>query len=98
MSNLNVVAVITAKSGSEAVVEGALRELAGASKNDQGCVSYDLFASESAPGAFVTIEVWESQADLDAHMASPHIAQMITVAGDHLDGFPALHTLRSLAS
>ena len=57
-----------------------------------------LFASESAPGAFVTIEVWESQADLDAHMASPHIAQMITVAGDHLDGFPALHTLRSLAS
>jgi hypothetical protein len=31
-------------------------------------------------------------------MASPHIAQMITVAGDHLDGFPAIHTLRSLAS
>jgi len=98
MANLKVVAVVTAKSGSEAIVEAALRELAGASKNDHGCISYDLFASESAPGAFVTIEEWESQADLDAHMASPHIAEMITVAGDHLDGFPAIHTLRSLAS
>ena len=55
MPNLNVVAVITAKSGSEAIVEAALRELAGASRGDQGCISYDLFASESAPGAFVTI-------------------------------------------
>jgi quinol monooxygenase YgiN len=98
MANLDVVAVITAKSGSEAVVEGALRELAGASKGDQGCLAYDLFASEATPGAFVTIEKWESQADLDAHMASPHIAAMITVAGDHLEGFPAIHTLRPLES
>jgi quinol monooxygenase YgiN len=98
MANLDVVAVITAKSGSEAIVEGALRELAGASKADHGCLSYDLFASGSAPGAFVTIEKWESQADLDAHMASPHIAEMITVAGDHLDGFPAIHTLHPLDS
>ena len=98
MANLPVVALITAKSGSEAIVEGALKDLAAASKGDQGCVSYDLFASESTPGAFVTIEMWESQADLDAHMASPAIATMITVAGDHLDGFPAVHTLRPLES
>jgi quinol monooxygenase YgiN len=98
MSTLNVVAVITAKSGSEEIVEGALRELVAASKGDQGCISYDLFSSESAPGAFVAIEGWESQADLDAHMASPHIAKMITVAGDHLDGLPAIHTLRPLES
>jgi quinol monooxygenase YgiN len=98
MANLDVVAVITAKSGSEAIVEAALTELAGASRGDHGCISYDLFASGSTPGAFVTIEKWESQADLDAHMASPHIAEMITVAGDHLDGFPSIHTLRLVES
>jgi len=98
MPNLDVVAVITSKPGSESIVEAALKKLAGASKGDHGCVSYALFASDSAPGAFVTVEQWESQADLDAHMASPHIAEMITVAGDHLDGFPAIHTLRSLDS
>jgi quinol monooxygenase YgiN len=96
MPNIDVVAVITAKSGSESIVEAALKELTAASRGDKGCLSYELFASDSTPGAFVTIEKWEAQADIDAHMASPHIAQMITVAGDHLDGFPAIHTLRPL--
>ncbi|HEX4126159.1 MAG TPA: putative quinol monooxygenase [Acidimicrobiales bacterium] len=95
MPNLHVVAVITAKPGSESIVEAALKELTAASRGDKGCLSYELFASDT-PGAFVTIEKWESQPDIDAHMASPHIAQMITAAGDHLDGFPAIHTLRSL--
>ncbi len=96
MSTLDVVAVITAKSGSEAIVEQALKALVAASRRDHGCMSYDLFASESTPGTFVTIEKWESQEDLDAHMASPHIAEVITAAGDHFDGSPAIHTLRSL--
>jgi quinol monooxygenase YgiN len=96
MSNIDVVAVITSKPGSESIVEASLKDLAGASKGDKGCVSYELFASDSVPGAFVTVEKWESQADLDAHMASAHIAAMITAAGDHLDGFPSIHTLRPL--
>ncbi len=96
MPELTVVAVIAAKPGSEAVLEAALRELTAASTHDHGCLSYELFVSASAPGTFITIEKWQSQEDLDAHMASPHIAKVISVAGDHFDGFPALHTLRSL--
>jgi quinol monooxygenase YgiN len=98
MPNLDVVAVITAKSGSEAIVEAALKTLAAASRHDRGCISYDLFASDSTPGTFITVEKWESQEDIDTHMASPHIADVITTAGDHFDGFPAIHTLRSLGS
>ncbi len=98
MPNLNVVAVITAKPGGEAIVEEALKTLVVASRDDRGCLSYDLFASDSTPGTFVTIERWQSQEDLDAHMASSHIADVITVAGDHFDGFPAIHTLRPLES
>ena len=96
MSHLTVVAVIAAKPGSEAILEAALRKLTAASTHDRGCISYELFVSESAPGTFITIENWQSQADLDAHMASPHIAKVVTVAADHFDGFPAIHTLRSL--
>jgi len=91
MATLDVVAVITARPGSESIVEGALRALVGPSRRDQGCISYDLFASDSTPGTFVTVEQWESQEDIDTHMADA-----ITVAGDHFDGFPAIHTLRSL--
>jgi quinol monooxygenase YgiN len=98
MTNLDVVAVITAKPGSEAIVEEALKALVIGSRGDHGCLSYDLFASESTPGTFVTIEKWESQEDIDAHMAGPHIAEVVTAAGEHFDGFPAIHTLRSLES
>jgi len=96
MPNLEVVAVITAKPGSESIVEEALRALVSPSRRDHGCISYDLFASDSAPGTFLTIEKWQSQEDIDAHMASSHLADVITAAGDHFDGFPAIHTLRSL--
>lgn len=98
MPNLDVVAVITAKPGSEAIVEEALKALVVASRGDHGCISYDLFASDSTPGTFVTIEKWQSREDLDAHMASSHIADVIAAAGDHFDGFPAIHTLRTLES
>ena len=96
MPALDVVAVITAKSGSEATVEHALQVLVGHSRNDHGCVSYDLFASDSVPGTLVTIEKWQSQEDIDAHMASPHMAAALAAVGDHFDGFPAIHHLRSL--
>jgi quinol monooxygenase YgiN len=96
MPNLDVVAVITAKPGSEAIVEDALKALVLASRGDHGCISYDLFSSDSTPGTFVTIEKWQSREDLDAHMASSHIADVVTAAGDHFDGFPAIHTLRAV--
>jgi len=98
MPDIDVVAVIAAKPGSEAIVEGALQALVVASRRDHGCLSYDLYASDTTPGTFVTIEKWQSQADIDAHMASAHIADVITAAGDHFDGFPAIHTLRPLES
>jgi quinol monooxygenase YgiN len=96
MPNLPVVAVITVKPGSEQIVETALKALAAASRGDDGCVSYELFASASAPATFVTIEEWESQEDIDAHMASSHMVEAINAFGEYLDGFPAIHTLRPL--
>lgn len=98
MPNVDVVAVIKAKPGSEPIVEDALKALVGPSRSDGGCISYDLFASESTPGTYVTIERWQSKEDLDADMASPHLAAAVTAAGDHFDGFPAIHILRSLES
>jgi quinol monooxygenase YgiN len=79
MPSCEVVAVITAKPGSESIIEGTLRTLAAHRRNDHGCIAYDLFASDSVPGTFITIEKWESQEDIDAHMASPHLAEVITL-------------------
>jgi quinol monooxygenase YgiN len=93
MPDLHVVAVLTAKPGTESVVEEALSALVQPTQAEAGCVSYGLFRSVSDPSVFITIETWRSQEDLDAHMRTPHIAQALRAAGDSLDGGPVIHPL-----
>jgi quinol monooxygenase YgiN len=96
MSDLNVVAILEAKPGSETEVQAALEALVTPTRSEPGCISYDLYVSESTPGTFVTIEKWRTQDDLDGHMDTPHIHEALTVAGDHLTGAPRIHSLRPL--
>ncbi len=96
MNDLHVVAIIPAKAGSEAVVRDALAALETASRSEEGCLDYSLFESAAAPGTFVTIEAWRSQADLDAHMQTPHIAAALGATSDHLAGDIAIHPLTHL--
>ena len=94
MSNLRVVAQIPARAGSEEVLREALTTLAEATQAHRGCVAYELFESAAAPGTFVTIETWETQEDLDAHMQTPDIATALAAAEGHLAGDIAIHPLR----
>ncbi|MEO6512553.1 MAG: putative quinol monooxygenase [Nocardioides sp.] len=93
MSELQVVATIPAKAGSEDGIREALTSLATATRDEDGCVGYDLFESGSAPGTFVTIERWRDQAALDAHLAGPAVAAAFASAADHLAGEVAIHPL-----
>ncbi|MDQ2797019.1 MAG: antibiotic biosynthesis monooxygenase [Actinomycetota bacterium] len=93
MSVLNTVALITAKPGSEVVVKAALTELLGHTRSEEGCVRYDLFESAATPGTFVTIEEWDSQDALDAHLGSAHIAAALDATKDALAAPPAIHPL-----
>ena len=93
MTDLRVVAVITAKAGSEGLVGDALRALAESARSEQGCIAFDLFTSAADPGTFVAIELWRSQGDLDAHLSSPRVRQAFEATGDHLAQAPAIHPL-----
>lgn len=93
MSDLHVVATISAKPGSEDVVRAALSDLTEASRQEEGCLSYGLFESAAASGTFVTVEVWRGQADLEAHMQTPHVQAAIAAFGSHLASPPAIHPL-----
>lgn len=42
------------------------------------------------------MEHWRGQADLDAHMQTPHMADALAAAGEHLAGAPAIHPLERL--
>lgn len=91
--SLEVVAVVSAKPGQEDVVRDALAALVGPTRQEEGCESYELFASAAAPGTFVFVERWRSQEDVDAHLQTPHVSQAFAAAGDALAEAPAIHPL-----
>ncbi|MGB0100435.1 MAG: putative quinol monooxygenase [Nocardioides sp.] len=93
---LRVVATIPidpAKAGEAAT---ALATLAAASRAEEGCYVYEVYQSGAVPGLFITVEAWRSQADLDAHMGTPHIAEAFTVLGGAISGEVAVHPLTSV--
>jgi quinol monooxygenase YgiN len=97
MADLPVVAVITAKAGSEQQVQQALAEIVEATRSEPGCISYDLHVSAVDPATFITMESWRSQADLDAHLQTPHVQAALAAAGDHRAQAPAIHPLMPVA-
>lgn len=70
---LTVVATIKAKPGREDAVRAELRKLVPPTRDEQGCIQYDLHESTSEPGLFLFYENWTSREDLERHLRSAHI-------------------------
>jgi quinol monooxygenase YgiN len=97
MADLQVVAVITAKPGSEQAVGAALEALVTPTRAEPGCTSYELLVAAADPATFITIETWRSKDDLDAHLQTSHVQQALQAAGDHLAQAPAIHPLTKVS-
>jgi quinol monooxygenase YgiN len=94
---LQLVAIIRVKAGSERKVRDALLEIVEPSRHEPGCLSYEVCAARDDPATIVTIERWEAQADVDAHMQTDHIQRVGATLSEHLDGAPTLYTLEVLS-
>jgi quinol monooxygenase YgiN len=90
---MSVVAVLTAKTGQEDVVRNALSALVSPTRQEEGCLAYELFESGAVPGVFVTQERWRGQGDVDAHLQTAHVAQAFASAGEALASAPGIHPL-----
>ncbi len=53
----------------------AAREMAEATRREAGCVAYVFSADLDDPGVFRLFEEWESQAALDEHFKTAHMAE-----------------------
>lgn len=67
---ISVVGQLRAKSGHEDELRSALAKLAGPSRNEDGCIKYEVFEDVYYTGSFYTVEEWESEAALDTHLAT----------------------------
>ncbi len=79
------VAIFVAKPGAEQEVERLLKTLVQPSRAEAGAKYYNLHVDRENPRRFVFTEEWESQAALDAHVASRHVAEVFETLLDLLE-------------
>ncbi|GAB3791692.1 hypothetical protein GCM10028819_00550 [Spirosoma humi] len=92
---LLVFANITAKTGAEANLKNALRELVLDVRTEPACQLYELYESVDHPERFVMHERWNDEAGLLAHNQMAHMKAFGEKAKDWLAG-PAVLTKVSI--
>ena len=56
-------------------------ELVAKSRQDEGCLGYDLFQSTTNPQIFMFCESWENADVLDKHSKAPHFTSAVPSLG-----------------
>lgn len=75
--NVRVVARVIAQRDRVGDLQTLLVGLLAPTRQEKGCIQYDLLQNNEDPTDFTFVEIWESQADLDAHLASDHLQAAI---------------------
>ncbi|MDP9102014.1 MAG: antibiotic biosynthesis monooxygenase [Actinomycetota bacterium] len=87
---LVVIASLPGRPDKREAIAAALTKAAAASRNDPGCLSYAFHSDLEEPDRYVSVEIWADQQSLDAHFGAPHVAELLSVAGDLLAGQPVI--------
>jgi quinol monooxygenase YgiN len=94
---IRVFARVVARADCRSALLAALRENMLASRREPGCVRYELAQNLDAPDEIVTIEEWRSEADVAAHMRTPHVATLLAKVPAWLAAPPDIRRYRTLA-
>lgn len=74
---LTVIATFRARPDKENELRAALNGLVTPTRQESGCLNYDLHQSTDDPARFLFHENWTSKAHLDAHLQSAHIQAVL---------------------
>ena len=67
-----LVVMMHAKPGQELLLQAELTALVRPTRNELGCLLYDLHRSTDVPGDFLFFEIWASREAHAAHKQTPH--------------------------
>jgi quinol monooxygenase YgiN len=73
---VHVVAKLQARAGKEETLRKALEGLIEPTKKEKGCRRYALMQDRQNPLVITVLEEWETNADLDTHLALPHLQKL----------------------
>jgi quinol monooxygenase YgiN len=85
-----ILATARAKPGREGDLESALRECAGPTREQPGCVQFFLLRAANDKSTIVGYERWASEADHQSHLQGAHIQRLMARMADILDGPPEI--------
>jgi quinol monooxygenase YgiN len=98
MKIVTVVATFHARPGQEAELKKALISLVAPTRQEAGCLNYDLHQSPEDSGKFLFHENWTSKAHLDAHLQkAPHIQVLLSRLDELCVGMPEIKTWEKIA-
>ena len=68
-----------------------INKLIDSSKQEAGCLSYELFQSTTSENRFVMIENWAAQAAVEQHNQNPDLIAFAQNVGNYVSAKPVLH-------
>lgn len=92
---LAVVAQIKVKPGSESQFEELAKQMAEASRQEEGCLEYGLWRMEET-GQYAFVERYKDAAAVEAHRKSDHFRQIGRAMGAFMDGAPSIIRLTKI--
>lgn len=86
MSQITLLVKLQARSGKENELLRELTAMVEPSRNESGCIQYDLNRAPDNQSVFWFVEQWKSQGDLDDHNKTAHYLKLQQVIDDLIDG------------
>ena len=65
-------------------IQGALADVIASTRTEEGCEDYGCYEDTQSPGRYVFVERWRDKAALERHLATPHMATWMAVAGPRM--------------
>ena len=93
---VTVIAEMTANPGKEEELKRHLLLLVEHTRQEEGCVQYDLHLSHHDPRIFLFVETWTTAEALDRHANSAHM-KAFQAASAELRAAPVVHTYSRIA-
>jgi quinol monooxygenase YgiN len=91
---LHVVATLVAQSEKIEIVRKALLDLIEPTREEPGCLGYELYQSQQDPKKFVFVEEYTDEAALDAHLGTPYVQAALAAADSILESAPEIRRFK----
>jgi quinol monooxygenase YgiN len=93
----HIITRITALPGQEDKLKALLLELIEPTRQEAGCIRYNLLQSCVTPTEFTLLEEWESKELFEAHLDSAHVQEAFLEGGQLLVAPPEIRHYHFLA-